>query len=385
MGGQVANLAKRQARGVLWLLLAISLESTAAPEVRSVTDRLGSHCGFLQASTTASAFNGVVLIGNGDQIVFEQACGWADADLQVPVRRDHRFRIGSLTKPITASAVLAAVDQGLLALDQPACRWLPACANAWAAVTVRDLLTHTSGIVDHFGDLQAVPVKATATELKRVISALPPDEALLAVPGQSYAYSNFNYVLLGVLLETAAGADWEQALRRLVFEPLALTGVVYDDVHAVIHNRVRGYSADPELGLRNIDYDDHAAFAAGGLLATANQVFRWSRGMLGGRLFSPELVRESLRPGPGDYGYGWQVREFFGRTIYNHSGGIDGFSSHLAHYPDEGLTIVVLSNVENDPAILRACDLAARLFDWPLAVTEEGAEPTPRQRCGIAP
>lgn len=88
-------------------------------------------------------------------------------------------------------------------------------------------------------------------------------------------------------------------------------------------------------------------------------------------------------PHRGDYGYGWQIRQFFDRDIYNHTGGIDGFSSHLAHYPDDGLTILVLTNVENDPAILRACDLAARLFDWPVVTVPGGPELTPRRRCGL--
>lgn len=105
--------------------------------------------------------------------------------------------------------------------------------------------------------------------------------------------------------------------------------------------------------------------------------------MLTGQLFSTQLVEESVTPTLGDYGYGWQIRTFFDRRIYNHTGGIDGFSSHLAHYPDEGLTIVVLTNVENDSAILRACDLAARLFDWPVVAGTAAAEPTPRQRCGL--
>jgi D-alanyl-D-alanine carboxypeptidase len=301
------------------------------------------------------------------------------------MRTDHRFRIGSLTKPITASAVLVAVERGLVALDQHVCELLASCPESWEGVTVRHLLTHSSGIVDHFGDLKSVPVEATAEELRRVLESLPPDEPLRAAPGTEYAYSNFNYVLLGAVLEQVVGAPWETVLRQLVFEPLGLETMAYDDVYAVMEDRVRGYERDDALGLRNIDYDGHAAYAAGGLLSTADDLFRWSRGMLTGKLFSTELVEESLKPTLGDYGYGWQVRDFFDRTIYNHTGGIDGFSSHLAYYPDDALTIVVLSNVENDSAILRACDVAARLFDWP-GVTTPGAtdsELTPRQRCGL--
>jgi CubicO group peptidase (beta-lactamase class C family) len=340
---------------------------------------------YLNSAARETGFSGVVLIGRGEEVVFEEAFGLADVDLRVPMRTEHRFRIGSLTKPITASAVLMAVDRGLLALDQHVCRLLPSCPASWERVTVRHLLTHTSGIADHFGDLESVSVESTAEELRRVLESLAPDERLLAAPGTEYAYSNFNYVLLGAVLERIVGAPWEAILRQWMFEPLGLKAMAYDDVYAIMEDRVRGYRRDDAQGLRNIDYDDHAAYAAGGLLSTARDLFQWSRGMLTGKLFRAELVEESLRANMGDYGYGWQIRKFFGRTIYNHTGGIDGFSSHLAHYPDEGLTIIVLSNVEDDSAILRACDLAGRLFDWPVAAGDAGSEPGPRQRCGLEP
>lgn len=161
--------------------------------------------------------------------------------------------------------------------------------------------------------------------------------------------------------------------------------MAYDDVYAIVPNRARGYERDDQLGLRNIDHDNHAAYAAGGLLSSASDVFRWSRGMLTAKLFRPELVDESLTPFKGNYGYGWQVRRFFDRRIYNHTGGIDGFSSHLAHYPDQELTIVVLSNVESDSAILRACDVASLLFEWRPARDVTDSDLTPRQRCGLNP
>lgn len=330
----------------------------------------------------ATAFSGVLLIAKGDDVVFQEARGLADADLGVPMGVQHVFRIGSLTKPITASAVMAAIDRGLLTLDAKICDYLAGCPAAWQPVTVRDLLTHTSGIADHFGDLEAVPVEATAGELQRVLESLPADEALLTPPGSEYAYTNFNYVLLGAVLERVAGKPWEEVLREWMFEPLGLASMRYDDVYAIVPDRVRGYDRDDQ-GLRNIEYDDHAAFAAGGLLSTAGDLFRWSRGMLSGKVFSSALVQQSLTPFLDNYGFGWQIRSFFERTIYNHTGGIDGFSSHLAHYPDEGLTIVVLSNVESDAAILRACDVAARLFDWPVIARADGPELTGRQRCGV--
>jgi CubicO group peptidase (beta-lactamase class C family) len=338
---------------------------------------------FLSRAADETGFNGVVLIGLRGDPVLEEAYGWADVEMRVALRPDHRFRIGSLTKPVTAAAALMAIDRGLLAKDTSVCSHLAPCPTTWRAVTVHHLLTHTSGIPDHFGDLEAVPVEETIEELQRVVRDLPADEPLVASPGAEYAYSNFNYVLLGALLEAATGSPWATVLDQWIFEPLGLRSMRYDDVYAIVPDRVRGYARDDSLGLRNIDYDDHGAYAAGGLLANARDLYAFVLAAIGGDLFAPSLVAEALQPDVGDYGYGWQIREFFGRPVYNHTGGIDGFSSHVAVYPSDSLVIVVLSNVGIDPAILRACDVAAGLFDWPVRHVVGQQPPEPRLRCGV--
>jgi CubicO group peptidase (beta-lactamase class C family) len=371
---------------LLAVLLAGASWGPAAATPRPVTESTRAEVrAYLETVARDEGWSGVILIAVGEEIVFHEAYGLAEVELRVPMRTDHRFRIGSLTKPVTASALLVAVDRGLLSLDERVCDRLPFCPSAWREVTLRHLLSHTSGIADHFGDLEAVPVGETFAELTRVLRDLPEGEALAFPPGSAYAYSNFNYVLLGAVLEKATGRLWEDALRTLVFEPLGVATMAYDDVYAIVPDRVRGYTKDDALGLRNIDVDDHAAYAAGGLLATSGDLFRWSRGVFGGKLFRPELVTESLTPVQDDYGYGWQIRRFFDRPVVNHTGGIDGFSSHLAWYPEDGVTLVVLTNIESDSAILRACDLAGILFGRWTAADPTRRDLTPRERCGLKP
>ncbi len=364
------------------ILLATGDAHPQEPSTPDLRDGLARVRTWFDAAAADSAFSGVVLVARQDEVVLEAAYGLADRDLRVPMHADHRFRIGSLTKPVTASAVLVAVDRNLLTLDTRVCGLLPSCPRSWADVTVRHLLTHTSGIADHFGDLDAVPVEDTAGELRRVLGSLAADEPLASPAGAAYAYSNFNYVLLGALLEEVTGKPWAAVLQEWIFAPLGLTSMAYDDVYAVMDRRVRGYVRDDSLGLRNIEYDDHAAYAAGGLLSSAADLFRWARATLTAQLFDSTLVAASVTPFRENYGYGWQVRRFFDRTIYNHTGGIDGFASHLAYYPDDELTIVVLANVENDAAILFACDAAARLFAWP-TMDEPADALSARQRCGL--
>ncbi len=339
-----------------------------------------------RARAEAGRFSGAVAVAQDGKLILESGYGWAEVEHEVPMRPDHIFRIGSLTKPFTAGAVLLAVRAGRLSLVDPICGLIQGCPISWSDVTIEHLLTHTSGIRDHFGDLEAVPVEDTMGELSRVLATLAPDESLEGRPGEGYSYANFNYVLLGAALETVYLQPWELVLRKLVLDPLGLEDTAYDRVERPVTRRVRGYDRAEDGSLRIIDYDDHAAYAAGGLYSTAGDLLTWSNALFSGALLG-DLTEPTFTPFRGNYGYGWQIREFFGRRMFNHSGGIDGFSSHLAHYQDEGLTIVVLTNVESDSAILNACDVAASWFAWedPSGTPEDRASLPPRLRCGLEP
>lgn len=369
-------------RSIVLAVLAISAAAAAcASRAPSDARRVIEHFEMMEA---ADAFSGAVLVARGDDILVHRGFGYADRELGVRVEPEHVFRIGSLSKPVTAAAVLIAVDQGRLSLSDSICDFLDPCPPSWAGVTVEHALTHTSGIADHFGDLESVPVEQTAEEVRRVLTELV-DEPLRSRPGAEYAYRNFNYVLLGLALEKAYGQPWEAALKRLMFEPLGLASMGYDDVWAIAPGRVRGYDRDDGGQIINVEYDDHAAYAAGGLRSTIKDFFLWSRAVIAGGLLNDELRRRAFTPYRGRYGYGWQIRQFFERDVYNHTGEIDGFSTHIAYYPGEDLTVIVFSNVIADPAILRACGTAYILFDWaePPDTLEEWAALTPRQTCGV--
>jgi CubicO group peptidase (beta-lactamase class C family) len=305
------------------------------------------------------AFNGVVLIARNGDIIFEQGYGWADADLRVRNEPTMRFGIGSLTKPITAAAVMRFVDRGRFRLADPICLYIPHCPPPWRAVTLEHLLSHTSGIPDYFDELPAAPVDSTRAVISAAIERHREDQ-LRSRPGERYAYSNFNYFLLGYILESATGQLWQTVLQREVFAPAQMRETEYDDVRRVMPHRVRGYSRGSD-GLRLLQSRDHAAYAAGGLLSSAHDLLRFDNALSRGRIVSQSSLREMRKLRRGDYGLGWQVITVFGRKQRNHSGGTNGFSSHLAHY-DGAITVIVLSNIEEEPAKATACNIAAIMF-----------------------
>jgi CubicO group peptidase (beta-lactamase class C family) len=311
----------------------------------------------------------VVLVARDGKVFFERAYGFADAELGVQNAPPLRFPVGSLTKPLTATAVMRLVERSTLRLSDSVCAYLVQCPDAWRAVTLRTLLSHTSGIPDLFTELPAAPVESTRAVIDAAIAKHLQD-TLRSRPGERYAYSNFGYFLLGYALEVVSRAPWETVLQTQVFAPAMMRETRYDDVWAVLPGRVRGYTRD-HGALRNIPYHDHAAYAAGGLLSTARDLERFDLALSHGRIVADSTLREMTTPGLGDYGLGWQVITVFGRPMRNHTGSLDGFASHLAHY-DDGTTIIVLSNVESEPAKATACDIAALIFGLTPSSRREG-------------
>jgi D-alanyl-D-alanine carboxypeptidase len=315
---------------------------------------------FLKSRTAPFPFSGTVLVAVDEHVVLNRGYGFADAELEVPNAPTTIFRIGSLTKTLTAAAVLRLAEMHQLSLDDSICRFLTSCPADWSPVHIRHLLAHVSGIPDLFNAIPAAPVQQTRAAIDKVIQSAS-RTAVDSTPGSTYAYRNFNYMLVGYVIEVATGRSWEDVLRANVFEVAGMPHTAYDDVWAVVVGRARGYDVK-ERALRNLPYKDHSAFAAGGLRSTTSDLFAFVDAFFAGRLTSRADVTLAVTPVLGDYGYGWQIKHYFGRRMFNHSGGIDGFASHIARYPDDGLTIVVLSNIESEPAKLTACNIAGLLL-----------------------
>lgn len=332
---------------------------TEAAETELTASRIDT---YLRTRAAETDFSGAVLVARGADTLAHVAFGLADRELGVPISTGSIFRIGSLTKPVTATAVLLLAEEGKLALEDSFCEFLRHCPRAWQGVLLRHLLGHTSGIPDLFGHLEEVPVQETVQEIDRLLtqSNVP---GLNFKPGEDYSYSNFNYMLLGYVIEAASGQFWEEYLSGSMFTPLKMTDTGYDDVWAIVEGRARGYTLDASR-MANIEYDDHAAYAAGGLRSTLRDLRHWHDAYVGDQLIGAPLRQVATRAGLGDYGYGWQVLELFDRQMYNHSGGIDGFSSHLAYYPEERVLIIVLSNNDREDAKATACDLASLTFNY---------------------
>jgi CubicO group peptidase (beta-lactamase class C family) len=303
-----------------------------AAEVGAYADRLAA----------AGAFSGVVLlarVGGDESPFFLHAYGQADKNLGVPVRPDTRFNLGSVTKVFTAVAVLQLAEQGRLSLDDPLAKYLSDVPDAESAkgITIRQLLTHTSGLGDHVNAMARDPFKArfrTIGPMLELVRGVPP----LFEPGARWRYSNSGFLVLGAVIERASGEDYYGYVRRHVFAPAGMTDAAHVELDRVNERLAVGYQREYDAAAGGRPYWRNNQFdlfvrggPEGGAYATADDLLHFARALRGGRLLGPEITRQAMAAHPElnspGYGYGFEVEA--GGRVVGHGGGFVGVQVKL--------------------------------------------------------
>lgn len=305
----------------------------------------------------AGQFMGAVRVARGGETIFSQGYGFANLEWKIPNVPESKFRVGSITKQFTAACVLLLEERGKLRVDDPLGKYIGNPPEAWKAVTIRHLLTHTSGIPSltqfpEYPEFKLLP--ATMEKTLALIRSKPMQFA----PGEKYAYSNSGYILLGHVVERASGARYEDFLRENILAPLGMRDTGYDANAAILPHRASGYTArgGPMRNAAHIDMT--VPHAAGALYSTTGDLLRWQEALFGGRVLRPESLARMLTPSLEDYGFGVIVRSRNGRRCVEHGGGIDGFNAFMAYYPDRRVAVIVLGNLNGDAPNKLAVDLA---------------------------
>ncbi len=291
----------------------------------------------------------LVVLRDG-KVLKARGYGLANLELNVAATPDTVYEVGSLTKQVTAAAVMLLVEEGRLGLEDKLTRHLSGLPEAWNAVTVRHLLTHTSGIKTYVG--------TPGFELSRhltgdeFIKAAAANLPLLFQPGAAWDYSNTNFNLLGLVVERVSGKPFWQFLEERLFRPLGMDSTRYNDHGKVVAGRADGYFwREGEWTRRDLPVWDVGA--AGALLSSASDLAKWEAALQAGRVLKPSSLEQMWTPvrlsggGSFPYGFGWSVESFRGRRLISHGGLMAGFSSYVAHYPEERLTVIVLCNRAN--------------------------------------
>ena len=302
-------------------------------------------------------FNGSALVSRDGDILFAEGIGMADDANGIPNTPETRFRLGSVTKQFTAMAVLMLASQGLLKTTDPVCDYVDTCPDGWDVVTIEHLLSHSSGIAN-FTDQPGFDLSKAATPADTVASVA--DIPLAFEPGASFAYCSTGYVLLGMVIERASGLDYETFLEQHIFEPLGMADSGYE--HSETPGLAVGYAREfEEAGA----LDTSVPYAAGGLYSTVLDLQRWGDALDADALVDAAAMERFVTPliDTTDVGYAYGVFVGYegGRRVVWHGGVISGFSTDLRWYPDDGLTIALLTNREEGPDLSTIATRAAAL------------------------
>lgn len=315
---------------------------------------------YLAACVEAEQFNGAVLVHRGDEQLVCRGFGMANFEHEVPNAPETKFRLGSVTKQFTAMAVMILQERGSLSVDDPISKFIDSSPDAWKDVTVRHLLSHTSGIPNFTSFPDYLPTMRQASTPAQTIARFR-DKPLEFAPGEKFAYSNSGYILLGAIIEKAAGKSYEAFLREAIFEPLSMNDTGYDHQEEVIQHRAAGY--DRGANVANADFLDMSIpFAAGALYSTVGDLHRWHEALSIGKLVSEASMTAIFTPVKGDYAYGWSVHKRSGHVVTSHGGGINGFATSILRIPDLKICVVVLSNVIPAPSGRMTNDIASILL-----------------------
>jgi CubicO group peptidase (beta-lactamase class C family) len=289
----------------------------------------------VQPYVDAQMFMGSVLVAQNSKVIFSKSYGWADLEWNIPNSPTTRFQIASVTKQFTAAAILLLEERGKLKTDDLVKKYLPDAPAAWDKITIYNLLTMTSGIADHGAEYEP-------TKPDRLVFA---DKPLDFQPGEKWDYKNTNYLVLGYLLERVSGQSYADFLQENIFKPLGMNDSGLDSNVAIVPHRASGYLPGAD-GIENAERPNiSGALSAGGLYSTSEDMLRWEIGLFGGKLLTPASLRKMTTAFKHDYACGLYVHVVNGRHVIDYDGNNIGFNAQMAYYPDDGLAVIVLANL----------------------------------------
>jgi CubicO group peptidase (beta-lactamase class C family) len=354
------------------ITIALLLLLTAIAKAQDPTPKFDE---YLTALSGQGRFTGSVLVARDGKVIFTRGYGLANVEFDVANTPQTKFRLGSITKQFTAAAILLLQERGKLSVQDPVCKYVENCPAAWSEVTIHHLLSHTGGLPNftNFPDYQ--PKMMMPVTLPEMIARFK-DKPLDFKPGEKWNYSNSGYFLLGFIIEKAAGESYESFLQKNIFDPLKLTNTGYDHHDTIMKKRATGYSLVKGKMVNSAYLDMTQPYSAGSLYSTVEDLFLWNEALHSDKLLSAKARELMMTPVKNNYAYGLGIQEKSGHKIVNHGGGINGFSTFIARFPAEKVTVVVLRNADYGspgPGQITS-DLAAIVFGEKYEIPTEQKE-----------
>ncbi|WP_347925697.1 serine hydrolase domain-containing protein [Pontimicrobium sp. SW4] len=331
----------------LALLVLLSLP-TNAQTLEAKIDSL------LFAKYESIAPGAAFLIAKNGNVIYRKAFGQANLELNIPMKPENIFEIGSMTKQFTAIAILMLVEQGEIELTDEITKFIPDYPTDNKKITVHHLLTHTSGIKS-YTRMKALNDIATKDLTPMELIDFFKDEPMDFNPGEKYRYNNSGYAILGYIIESISKQSYASFIEEHIFKKLDMTSSLFASHSKVIKNRVSGYHKKEDyVNTRHISFS--LPYAAGSLMSNVDDMLKWQEGLNDNRLVSKSTIDKAftnyeLNNGDSiNYGYGWHIKELNGTPSREHGGSIFGFKSMGVYLPLEDIYVIGLNNCDcNSP------------------------------------
>lgn len=306
-----------------------------------------------------------VMVIHQGKPVFARGYGLANLAQLVPCDRNTNFRLASVTKQFTAMAVLMLAERGKLLLDERLADFFPEFPAHGNQITVRQLLTHTSGLLDYEDE---IPQGTTLPVLDQdVLRILMRQDKTYFPPGAQYRYSNSGYALLALIVEQRSGQTFARFLKQNIFTPLKMTNTLaYEPGLSVVPNRAYGHSLVDGEFKRTDQSLTSSVLGDGGIYSSVTDLFKWDQALYTTKLVSRKTLQQAFTPAtttdkPGkSYGFGWRIGKYRGLKEIAHSGETMGFRTRITRFPERKFTVIILANrsdVVLDELPLRIVDL----------------------------
>jgi serine beta-lactamase-like protein LACTB, mitochondrial len=284
------------------------------------------------------------------KIVYSEGYGLADVEQRVPVWPTTKFRIASISKPLTAAALMQLVEAGKLDLDAPVQKYVPSFPDKGAPITTRMVAGHLAGI-RHYKDNEFEISRHydSVTEGLKIFA----DDPLVAPPGTKFSYSSYGFNLVSAVIEGASGEDFLLYMQDHVFTPMGMAHTTADQNKQIVEARARFYELTKSGNAENAPYVDNSyKWAGGGFLSTAEDLVQFGSALLRPGFLKQESLKQlftSQKTTAGEatgYGIGWGVgKTGSGKIVYEHAGGAVGGTSQLIVYPESGVVIAMINNL----------------------------------------
>jgi D-alanyl-D-alanine carboxypeptidase len=323
----------------LWAVLGI-ISLLHAPLLRC--DEIDD---YVQAQMRWERIPGIsIAVVRDGKVLRANGYGFSNLETKTPATPDTVYKMGSLSKQFLAAGLLVLVQDGKVGLDDSVSKYLQDVPETWKAITIRNLLTHTSGIARDsraFDPLKLQP----DDEVIRSVYSVP----LQFAPGSRFAYSNINYYCVAEIIRTVTGTPWADFIAQRIFTPAGLTSTRTTTVTDIVPHRASGYETTGTK-LKNADIWI-ALRPSGAFLSTVLDLAKWDNVQNSDRILSAATRAEMWTPArltdgsTHGYGFGWFVDEINGHRRVHHSGGVPGFVCDMEKFPNDGLTVVVMANI----------------------------------------